>query len=193
MTKATRTPSTEIGPGVLRAALDILDSEGPDGFTVRAIAERAGVAPMAIYNHFDGLNGVLESLFTRGFETLHEAVSVHTGEPVDDLMRAGLDYRGFALENPGLYTIMFLHRFRNFEPSIEALHVAARAHQALVTNVERCQAIGYFPGARANDAAQVIWAACHGYVSLELIDVNFSVQRDETYVMMLTTLRDGFR
>ncbi len=193
MTKATRTPSTEIGPGVLRAALDILDGEGPDGFTVRAIAERAGVAPMAIYNHFDGLNGVLEALFTQGFDTLHEAVSVHNGDPVDDLMRAGLGYRAFALENPGLYTTMFLHRFRNFEPSIEALHVAARAHRALVTNVERCQEIGHFRGGRANDVAQVIWSACHGYVSLELIGVNFSEQRDETYLMMLSTLRDGFR
>ena len=82
MTKSTRTPSTRIGPGVLRAAVDILDAEGPDGFTVRAIAERAGVAPMAIYNHFEGLNGVLEVLYTQGFETLHEAIAVRSGDPL---------------------------------------------------------------------------------------------------------------
>jgi AcrR family transcriptional regulator len=193
MTKSTRTPSTQIGPGVLRAAVDILDTEGPDGFTVRAIAERAGVAPMAIYNHFEGLNGVLEALFTQGFETLHEAVMVHSSDPVADFMQTGLAYRSFARENPGLYTIMFLHRFRNFEPSIEALHVAARAHQALVDHVERCQEIGLFAGAGANDAAQVIWSACHGYVSLELIGINFSTKRDETYALMLDTLRNGFR
>jgi AcrR family transcriptional regulator len=193
MTKSTRTPSTQIGPGVLRAALHILDTEGPDGFTVRAIAVRAHVAPMAIYNHFDGLNGVLEALFTQGFETLHDAVTVRTGEPLADFMSAGLAYRTFALENPGLYTIMFLYRFRNFEPSIEALHIAGRAHQALVVHVERCQEIGLFRGAIPNDAAQVIWSACHGYVSLELIGINFSAKRDETYLFMLETLRDGFR
>jgi AcrR family transcriptional regulator len=54
MMQKTRTPSLQIGPVVLRAALAILDEDGPDGFTVRAIAERAGVAPMAIYNHFEG-------------------------------------------------------------------------------------------------------------------------------------------
>jgi AcrR family transcriptional regulator len=192
MTKSTRTPSTQIGPGVLRAAVDILDAEGPDGFTVRAIAERAGVAPMAIYNHFDGLNGVLEALFTLGFETLHEAVTVRSRDAAADLTRAGLAYRAFALENPGLYTIMFLHRFRNFEPSIEALHVAGRAHQALVAHVERCQEIELFAGVSANDAAQVIWSACHGYVSLELIGINFSAKPDETYALMLETLRNGF-
>jgi AcrR family transcriptional regulator len=193
MTKSTRTPSTQIGPGVLRAAVEILDTEGPDGFTVRAIAERAGVAPMAIYNHFDGLNGVLEALFIHGFETLHEAVIVRTGDPGRDFMSAGLAYRSFARENPGLYTIMFLHRFRNFEPSIDAVHVAGRAHQELVTHVERCQEIGLFTGASANDVAQVIWSACHGYVSLELIGINLSERRDETYALMLETLRDGFR
>lgn len=193
MTKSTRTPSTQIGPGVLRAAVEILDTEGPDGFTVRAIAERAGVAPMAIYNHFDGLNGVLEGLFIQGFETLHETVMVGSGDPAADFTRAGLAYRAFALENPGLYTIMFLHRFRNFEPSIEALHVAARAHQALVAHVEQCQRVGLFEGARANDVAQVIWSACHGYVSLELIGINFSAAREDTYALMLDTLRSGFR
>jgi AcrR family transcriptional regulator len=192
MTKSTRTPSTQIGPGVLRAAVDILDAEGPDGFTVRAIAERAGVAPMAIYNHFKGLNGLLEALFAQGFEMVHEAVTIETDEPLADFMGAGLAYRAFALENPGLYTIMFLHRFRNFEPSIDALHAAARAHQALVAHVERCQEIGLFQGASPNDTAQVIWSACHGYVSLELIGINFSTRRDETYAIMLETLRDGF-
>jgi AcrR family transcriptional regulator len=193
MTKSTRTPSTQIGPGVLRAALHILDTEGPDGFTVRAIAVRAGVAPMAIYNHFDGVNGVLEALFTQGFTTLHEAVSVATLDPLADLMRAGLAYRSFALTNPGLYTIMFLHRFRNFEPSAEAICAAKQAHEALVINVERCQEVGLFPGASSEDAAQVIWAACHGFVSLELIGINFSPERDATYAILLETLRDGFR
>ncbi|HWD95770.1 MAG TPA: TetR/AcrR family transcriptional regulator [Acidimicrobiales bacterium] len=192
MTKSTRTPSVEITPGVLRAGIQILDTEGPDGFTVRALAVRAGVAPMAIYNHFDGLNGVLEALFTQGFSTLHEAVDIRTDNPLADFMSAGLAYRSFALENPGLYTIMFLHRFRNFEPSPAALYAAAMAHQALVAHVERCQESGLFPGVSPNDAAQVIWSACHGYVSLELIGINFSVKRDETYAVMLETLRDGF-
>jgi AcrR family transcriptional regulator len=193
MAKTTRTPSAQIGPGVLRGALDILDGEGPDGFTVRAIAERAGVAPMAIYNHFDGINGVIEALWIQGFETLHEAVNTHTHDPAADLMSAGHAYRAFALENPGLYTIMFLHRFPNFEPSIEMVHVAALAHQALVVHVERCQKIGLFPRVRASDAAQVIWSACHGFVSLELLGINFSTERDEVYGILLETLRDGFR
>ncbi|HEV3268317.1 MAG TPA: TetR/AcrR family transcriptional regulator, partial [Acidimicrobiales bacterium] len=172
-----RTPSSKVGPEVLLAALAILDDEGPDGFTVRAIAQRAGVAPMAIYNHFNGVNGVLEALWTEGFVSLRDAMSVYDHAPEVDLYDAGLAYRAFALENRGLYTIMFMHRFRNFEPSRSAVLLATEAFQSLVTHVERCQAIGRFGDEAASDTAQIIWSACHGYVALELLDINMAADR----------------
>jgi AcrR family transcriptional regulator len=188
-----RTPSSKIGPEVLRGALAILNNEGPDGFTVRAIAQRAGVAPMAIYNHFDGVNGVLETLWITGFVALHESLSHYDHAPEDDLYDAGLAYRDFALNNRGLYSVMFMHRFRNFEPSAEAVRVATLAYEALVAHVARCQEIGRFEHLRASDAAQIVWSACHGYVALELLDINMAVDRDETFQHLLTNLRDGFR
>ncbi|HVB50561.1 MAG TPA: TetR/AcrR family transcriptional regulator [Acidimicrobiales bacterium] len=190
--RSSRTPSERIGPEVLSAALEILDDEGPDGFTVRAIALRANVAPMAIYNHFDGLNGVLEALWIEGFEVFNEALTFHTNDATDDLHNAALGYRKFALEHPGLYTVMFLGRFRNFLPSSAAIHVAYQSFQTLVSNVERCQKTGWFKDEPALDAAQVIWSACHGYVSLELLGVNFAANPDETFQLLLSTLRDGF-
>ncbi len=193
MMRKTRTPSLKIGPEVLRSAVSILDDEGPDGFTVRAIAQRAGVAPMAIYNHFGGVNGVIDQLWTRGFEMLAEAVSRHSGDVEVDFVSAGLAYRRFALDNRGLYTIMFLHRFRNFEPSPAGAQIAAQTFQALVSIVERCQAAGILTHSQSSDAAQVIWSGCHGYVSLELHSVNFAHSADDTYVMLLETLRRGLR
>jgi AcrR family transcriptional regulator len=193
MERPTRTPSSQIGPDVLRAALAILDGEGPDGFTVRAIAQRAGVAPMAIYNHFDGVNGVLEALWIEGFDTLREAITFESASAQDDLIKAGRGYRRFALENQGLYIVMFMHRFRNFEPSLEASQVAAQTYETLVVNVERCQSLGLFERSEARDAAQVIWSACHGYVSLELLGINFAADRDATFELLLATLQNGFR
>lgn len=193
MERPTRTPSNQIGPDVLRAALAILDSEGPDGFTVRAIAQRASVAPMAIYNHFHGVNGVLEALWIEGFDTLRRAITFDSASAEEDLVRAGRGYRQFALENQGLYTVMFMHRFRNFEPSPEASQIAAQTYETLVVNVERCQTLGLFDRSKARDAAQVIWSACHGYVSLELLGINFAGDRDATFELLLATLENGLR
>jgi AcrR family transcriptional regulator len=193
MERTTRTPSNQIGPDVLRAALAILDEQGPDGFTVRAIAQRASVAPMAIYNHFDGVNGVLEALWVEGFDTLRRAITFTSASAHEDLVKAGRGYRQFALENHGLYTVMFMHRFRNFEPSLEASQIAAQTYETLVVNVGRCQDLGLFDRSSARDAAQVIWSACHGYVSLELLGINFAADRDATFELLLATLQNGLR
>jgi AcrR family transcriptional regulator len=190
---ATRTPSTRIGPEVLRAAVAILDDEGPDGFTVRAIARKAKVAPMAIYNHFDGVNGVLEALWIEGFEKLRNAITVQGSNPEEDLLKTALAYRAFAMANRGLYTVMFMHRFRNFEPSLAAAQLAASTYVTLVVSVERCQEVGFFSHSRASDAAQVIWSGCHGYVSLELLGNNFATDHAASFDLLLSMLRDGFR
>jgi AcrR family transcriptional regulator len=193
MERTNRTPSIKIGPEVLRAAVTILDDEGPDGFTVRAIAQAADVAPMAIYNHFDGVNGVLEALWIEGFDRLRHAISLDSGSAEEDLLNAGRGYRRFALENRGLYTVMFMHRFRNFEPSLEAAQAAAQTFDALVANVERCQLDDLFRGVHARDVAQVVWSACHGYVSLELLGINFAADRDATFELLLATLQGRVR
>jgi AcrR family transcriptional regulator len=192
MERTNRTPSDKIGPEVLKAALAILDEEGPDGFTVRAIAQGAGVAPMAIYNHFDGVNGVLEALWIEGFDRLRQAITFDSNAPDEDLLNAGRGYRRFALGNRGLYTVMFMHRFRNFEPSLEASQIAAQTYEALVENVERCQRRDLFGGVQARDVAQVVWSACHGYVSLELLGINFAADRDATFELLLAMLQGRF-
>lgn len=191
MSRQLRTPSNQIGPDVLSAALELLAETGPDGFTVRAIAQRAGVAPMAIYNHFDGKNGVLEAIWTDGFEQLRSDLSETSGDVKTDILNAGLAYRVFALGHRAHYTVMFMHRFVGFEPSLEAAHTAATAFQELVNHVERCQSEGLFATEKATNVAQMMWATCHGYVSLEILNENFSDDPDLTYVRLLTWLRDG--
>ena len=56
---------------------------------------------------------------------LRVAITRHSGDVEGDFLSAGLAYRRFALENRGLYRIMFLQTFRNFEPSPASAQVAA--------------------------------------------------------------------
>jgi AcrR family transcriptional regulator len=191
--RQTRTPSLQINDGVLVAALALLGEEGPDHFTVRAIAARAGVAPMALYNHFDGKNGVLEAIWIDGFEKLRDCISPQRRSPLEDLHDVGLAYRRFALEHRAHYTVMFMHRFVGFEPSLEASHTAAGAFEALVNQVERSQAAGHFRSSRAGDVAQMLWATCHGYVSLEILDINFAHRADATYEALIDGLLRGLK
>ena len=50
---------------MLEAALDILDGEGADALTMRALAKRSGVNPMTLYHHFGDQDGLIKALSER--------------------------------------------------------------------------------------------------------------------------------
>ncbi|WP_254552281.1 TetR/AcrR family transcriptional regulator [Kitasatospora sp. MMS16-BH015] len=47
---------------IARAALDLVDEQGSDGLTMRAVAERLGVKAASLYNHVSGREDILDGL-----------------------------------------------------------------------------------------------------------------------------------
>jgi AcrR family transcriptional regulator len=156
---------------LLDAAADILDSEGPDGLSVRRIAAAAKVAPMGVYNHFESKNGIIEALFIQGFERLRDALAgiADIEDPYEALRESGRRYRALALAHPKVYELMFMHGIQGYEPSDHALEVGARAFEALVAAVQRAMAAGVIAEGSPTETAHMIWAGVHGWMSLELL------------------------
>jgi len=50
---------------IVTAACELLDAEGDEPFSIDAVAKRAGVARMTIYNQFESKAGLLEAIFDR--------------------------------------------------------------------------------------------------------------------------------
>ena len=186
-----RTPSEVIFPGVLRAALALISEQGPEGLTVRALARRADVAPMSIYNHFGGKNGVLDAIIVDGFSLLAAMADTRVPDPRDNLVFGSGAYRDFALEYRAHYTVMFLHQFVGYSPSAETMYVAAKGFEILAGQVQRCVDAGMFAGRSYVDTAQQIWAAVHGYVALEILGINFASDRERVFYDFLDALIKG--
>jgi AcrR family transcriptional regulator len=180
-----------IEPELMAAALALLSESGPEGFTVRAIARRANVAPMAIYNHFEGKDGLLDAIWSEGFTLLRQALASSANNREDPLVNTGLAYRRFALTHPSHYTVMFMHRFVGFTPTIPAAQIALETFQTLVDLVTSAQSRGLFGSFEAADAAQLLWSACHGFVSLEMMNINFAEERDRTFLAFLRGIERG--
>ena len=51
--------------GILSEALVILNADGLDGLTMRALATRVGITPMTIYHHFTDRDGLIKALAER--------------------------------------------------------------------------------------------------------------------------------
>jgi AcrR family transcriptional regulator len=63
-TGVERQRSVEAGrERILRAARELLEDEDAESFSIDAIARRAGVARMTVYNQFESKAGLLEALF----------------------------------------------------------------------------------------------------------------------------------
>lgn len=50
---------------IVVAACELLESEGEDTFSIDAVARRAGVARMTVYNQFESKAGLFEAIFDR--------------------------------------------------------------------------------------------------------------------------------
>ena len=193
--RRTRTPSAGMEAALLASAAEILETEGPDGLSVRRIAAAAHVAPMGVYNHFDSKFGIVEALFIDGFERLRDALAAIADipDPYEALREGGRRYRALALAHPMVYQVMFLRAVPGFEPSDHALEFAARAFDSLVAAVQRAMAAGVIADASPTETAHVIWASIHGWVSLELLGIGFVEDQDAGFDRVCASLLRGLR
>ncbi|MCU1372245.1 MAG: Transcriptional regulator, TetR family [Ilumatobacteraceae bacterium] len=195
----TRTPAADVESAVLDAAERLVADAGPAALTIRRLATDAGVAPMSIYNRFGDKAGVLDALFTRGFEELHGCITAEArpdakataAETLERLRRSAHAYRAFAARSPGTYALMFDRSAADLQPSVGAFQTAGRAFNALVDLVADAQAAEAVVGGGSAEVAQRLWASLHGAVSLELRKICFVDDTDAHFAALVDTLLIG--
>jgi AcrR family transcriptional regulator len=183
-----------VGSTLLKAASDLLAAEGPGALTVRRIANAAGVSTMNVYSRFGGKDGVVEHLFVEGFTRLGNGMRsvVPTDDPLADMVTCGLSYRRFAIENPTLYSVMFDRVVPDYRPTIEAQLIAGATLELLADRIERAMRSGALRSADRMHTAALVWATCHGVVSLELKAVGpMAIEWPEVYRQALDMIVTG--
>ena len=170
---APMAPLDSVGTQLVKAASQLLATEGPGALTVRRIAKEAGVSTMNVYSRFGGKDGVVEQLFVQGFSQLGAGMSTAevTDDPIADVRSCGLAYRRFAIDHPTIYSVMFDRVVPDYVPSVEAHTLAGSTLQQLAQRLERAMRAGKLRSADPLATAALVWATCHGVVSLELKNV----------------------
>lgn len=146
---------------------------------------------MSIYNHFGDKNGVLDAIIVEGFTILATFAQTSRDDPRDNLVAGASAYRAFALGYRAHYRAMFLHEFVGYVPSARTMYVAAKGFEILAGQVHACQERGMFLGRSYVDVAQQVWAGVHGYVSLEILGINFASDRDVVFHDFVAALVRG--
>ena len=152
---------------ILDVASAVIADEGPAALSMRRLAQDVGASTMVLYTLFESKEGLLDALVREGFERFAEALrAVDETDPWEHLLALGRAYRAYARAQPSYYRLMWEFRRRGDAPWSPG--VRDEAFQALVAGMARVMRdLGRDPeGARP--AALVVWAAVHGFVSLEL-------------------------
>ena len=191
-----RTPSRDLEAALVDAAERVLVRDGLRGLTVRAVATEAGVAPMGVYNRFGSKTGLVAAVLVRGFDGLADSIrALDDADPAERFVACGRSYRRFALAHPQHYEAMFGSGVspadRAAASSEDLQGHAASAFGVLVDEVSRAMDAGVLRRDDAREVAQVIWAAVHGAVALELAGVGKTADPDATYERLLVALLAG--
>lgn len=174
---------------ILKASSALFLKGGARALSVRAIAKRAGISTIGIYSHFQGKQGILDALYIEGFQRVAKAMDVIKPgvKPKAALLQACKNYLDCAEKFEAHYLLIFGRPDDEYQPSPEALDVAARAFKGLTT-----LAAQLLPEtattAQQQDAAIQLWSVVHGFVCLKQHTVAKAVNMRHWKVSALTTL-----
>ena len=89
---------------LIKATLRAIAEDGPEGFTLRDVARRAGVSPAAPYRHFRDKDELLAAVAGECAERLGAAVDAAvaqaSADALDQFRHVGIAYVMFAYEHP---------------------------------------------------------------------------------------------
>src|SRR5882757_1174844 len=161
----------DLRTAVLAAAGKILEKEGLDALTLRAVARAVGVSHTAPKNHFGDLEGLLSELAGLGYrrfgETLAAAMHAEGADPRARMRAMGRAYVGFARAYPGLFILMF--RGERIDMRRPALRDAIESARTALRNATISSApVTPQPPLQLAARATASWALVHGFAMLLL-------------------------
>src|ERR1700734_3655723 len=147
---------------LLEAAEKIVRRDGVDALTLRAAARDAGVSHAAPAHHFKNLSGLMTELAIVGFRRFRGYVERGAAEPDRKPWFAARAYVSFAIDNPGVFLLMF--RSENLDSRNSTLQQERASAFAVLTEA---RGVGdKKPTVEQLGALTASWALAHGFAML---------------------------
>jgi AcrR family transcriptional regulator len=158
---------------LLKAAETVLERDGLQGLTLRAVAREAGVSHAAPAHHFGDLAGLISELAAIGFRNFNAAMAaappLGAGSLESGKARAWA-YVAYAQAHPGMYGLMFrTERLDMTRPALREAANASFAGLAGAIGASRHEQISAAALTLEQGAAIVrAWSLVHGFTMLLL-------------------------
>lgn len=155
---------------ILKAARELYLSEGPEGMTMRRLADRVGVTAGALYRHYDGKQDVLLEVVEEARKTMLEYLTgaLEGESPWERMVLADRAYLDFALEQRRLYEMLYATpEVVGYEACSGEGSTRARAiRQFWRDRVAECMETELLAGTSPEEVGVSLWSHAHGLMSL---------------------------
>ena len=147
---------------IVAAGLELLEAGGLDAVTMLAVAERVGVRAPSLYKRYTDRGALVAAIGAATLEELARTVErpARDADPAAGLRGIAAAFRAFAHRNPRAYELVFMNLPPGSRPPPD---LNASAAAPLLRVAERL--VG---PERALEAARLVTAFAHGFVSMEI-------------------------
>ena len=153
-------------------ARDLYLEHGLAGLSMRKVAQKVGITPMAIYRHFENKEDLQEQLLIKGFKSfgvyLNKGLEGDT--PLERIRLTTQGYFDFATQQSKYFEIIFLSTDVNKELKVKEMiqKEAKSTFNFLLDRVQECLDAGLLKDESPFTVAVTILAEVNGLVSLYL-------------------------
>lgn len=155
---------------LIAAVRDLVETHGPEGFSVAEAARRAGVSSAAPYKHFKDRHEILRAVVGEAMDRLHAAMeagaAAHPKGSLEAVAAVGQAYVNFARTEPGVFRLVF-GLTEGHENAPDLLEKGQDCFGAVARTV--AERIGAAPAdAAVQKLAYILWSFVHGHSFLTI-------------------------
>ncbi|MFC8800973.1 TetR/AcrR family transcriptional regulator [Promicromonospora sp. NPDC057138] len=126
---------------IVQRALELVDVDGAHGLSLASVGKAVGMTPPALYHYFASREALLDALVTAGYTDLGTAVETAAREAADGpapdrLAAIAHAWRGWALDHPRRYAMLFTGSRRETVDPLESVSAISQSMLALVTTLQ---------------------------------------------------------
>ncbi|MEY3103885.1 MAG: hypothetical protein RL256_907 [Actinomycetota bacterium] len=161
----------DLGHAAIRAAKNLIDSEGLNSLGIRRVAEATGVSPAALYRHFENLEQLKAEVSAQirlelgeFLKAKRDRTPLSRSKSRNALIRfeaLGEAYIDYARKHPRLFEIAFIHC--DEKPISE---FADLAWELLQESIKELDEVGLLDRKIAVAAPMIAWSSVHGLAVL---------------------------
>lgn len=166
---------------VLDETLVLFRENGYEGFSIRKLGPRLGIAPKTIYNYFKSKEEIYIRILTKGFELLYDELSLSVNpekdDPLECLKSIARSFARFGFEKSNYYDLMFTWHVPKFYDFMGTelehlayleLEAALKSFNLVVGIVDRIsETYGYIAKEDSRKYVIQMLSSIHGIIALK--------------------------